>query len=258
VEHDHVEPTPPDDVLGELSEQVWVPALGPRTRFRRKRDYAAVILIVVAVVVGTTVWWHYSDARATTSDVGPADATAPPKPASVPATMTELWHAASGATTGPVVIGPTVVTGDGHEVLGHDPVTGAPRWSYTRDNLDLCTVGAAWGKVLAVFHKTHNCSEVTALDGVTGHRGAQRNGDAELGTQLLYDGTYVTTTGKKLIDTWRSDLVQTQQYGTVIALVNHSKQPRIDCAYSSEAVTGGLIGVVEQCRSLARTPGWWR
>jgi len=247
VEHDQRQhATAEDPLAGPVERQPAQPA-GPRTTFRRKRDYIAVVVIVAVLVAGTALWWRFSDARATVSRTGPSTATAPPQPTSVPATMTELWRADSGATVEPVLVGPTVVTGQGHQVAGRDPVTGALRWSYTRENLDLCTVAAAWGKALAVYHKTRGCSEVTALDGVTGQRGAARDDDAELGTQLLYDGTYVTTTGRELIDTWRSDLVRTQQYGTVVAKVNPDKQPRTGCSYSSEAVTAGAIGLVERC-----------
>ncbi|MBA8930034.1 hypothetical protein BC739_007267 [Kutzneria viridogrisea] len=251
MEHDQVGSAVAADPLREPVEttldQQPPPPDGPRTRFTRRRDLLAVLVIVLVLVAATGTWWWFSDARATTSVTGPATATAPPRATAVPATMKQLWQAASGATTDPVVVGPTVVTAEGHQVIGHDPVTGATRWSYTRDNLDLCTVAAAWGKAVVVYHKEHNCSEVTELDGVTGARGAQRNGDAELGTQLLYDGTYLTTTGKKLIDTWRSDLVQTQQYGTVTAVVNHDKQPRTGCTYSSQAATAGSVAVIEQC-----------
>lgn len=238
-----------EDVLDESAEHVPPPApAGPRTRFRRKRDYAVVVLIVLLVAGVATIWWRGSDAAATVSVTGSGNVTVPPKPTAVPAEFKQLWQAISGATPDPVVVGPSAVTGDKHTVTGRDPLTGAARWSYDRTNLDLCTVSAAWGKAMAVYHKTHNCSEVTELDAVTGKRGAQRNGDAQLNAQLMYDGTYVSTTGDKLIDTWRSDLVQTEQYGTVTAMVNHDKQPRLNCVYSSELAGGpGLIGVLERC-----------
>jgi hypothetical protein len=237
-----------EDVLDESAEHVTpVEPARPRTSFRPKRDYAATVLIVLALAAGTVLWWRNSDERATTSVTGTDNVTVPPRPTSVPAQFTQLWKAASGATTDPVVVGPTAVSGDGHGVIGHDPITGATHWSYNRGNLGLCTVAAAWGKAVAVYHKTHNCSEVTELDGVTGKRGAQRDGDAEMGTQLLYDGTYVSTTGTKLIDTWRSDLVQTQEYGTVTAIVNHDKQPRVNCVYSSVQTGPSLLGVIERC-----------
>jgi hypothetical protein len=105
------------------------------------------------------------------------------------------------------------------------------------------------------------CSEVTALDPASGQRGRQkvpgepaerpnglqRNTDAELGTRLLADGTYVTTTGRRLLLSWRSDLVQTMEYGGLPALVNPGKQPRTGCTYGSVAVAPGKVGVIERC-----------
>jgi hypothetical protein len=139
-------------------------------------------------------------------------------------------------------------------------LTGEVRWRYSRD-IPLCTVSAAWQDAIAVYHKTSNslpdkdsyhngnCSEVTSLKGVTGERDRQRNGDAELGTRLLFDGVHLTATGKSLINTWRSDMVLTMQYGTVPDLVNPDKQPRVNCQYGSVAVTSGRIGVIERCPS---------
>ncbi|HET9137761.1 hypothetical protein, partial [Actinophytocola sp.] len=145
---------------------------------------------------------------------------------------------------------------------------------YTRD-LPLCTIAPAWSLAVAVYRTDGRflpdgdsrsgggCSEVTALDPATGKRGKQRDpqdpverpsggqrqGDAELGTRLLGDGTYLTTTGRHLLTTWRSDLVQTMEYGQLPAMVNPEKQPRTGCTYGSVAVAAGRIGVIERCPS---------
>jgi hypothetical protein len=226
----------------------WSSGHAPRSgrRWRRPADYLAVaVLVVASLATGLLVWW-YSDARATTSQTAPVGAVAPAAPDIMPPTLAEVWRAPSGGTQVPVAVGPSVVTGDGGEVDGRDPFTGQVRWRYRRD-LPLCTIASAWGYAVAAYHKDRNCSEVTALDGATGKRGPQRNGDAELGTRLLFDGTHITATGNKLIESWRSDLVRTQQYGTVPAIVNPGKQPRPGCTYGSEAVTTNRIAVVERC-----------
>ncbi|GDY30030.1 Rv3212 family protein [Gandjariella thermophila] len=215
-------------------------------RWRRPADYAAVaVLLVVSLAAGLVVWW-FSDERHTTSRPTPVVAAVPEAPAAMPPTLAEVWRAPSAGTQQPVAVGPNVVTGDGGEVDGRDPFSGQVRWVYRR-NLPLCTVAPGWGYAVAVYHKSRNCSEVTALDGATGRRGPQRNGDAEMGTRLLYDGVHMTATGRKLIETWRSDLVRTQEYGTVPAIVNPGKQPRTGCVYGSEAVTTGRVAVVERC-----------
>lgn len=245
---------------------------GERSRFHRKRDLAAVALIAAAAVAGGLLVWQSSDVRATTSTTYSGAVTSPAQPTEFPPSLGEAWRASSGATPEPVTAGPAVVTADGSEIIGRDPLTGDTRWRYSRD-LPLCTVTSAWSMALAVYQKTSNflpdgdpretggCSEMTSLDPATGKRGrqfrpdegrtkpdgGQRNSDAERGTQLLFDGSYVTTTGEKLLNTYRSDLVLTMEYGRVPALVNPDKQPRVGCTYGSVAVEDSKIAVIERC-----------
>ncbi len=217
-----------------------------RRSFRRPADYAVAVFIAVAVLVVSLVIWDRSDIRNTTLITGPADVAIPAGPTVFPPSLGQVWTAPSGATPVPVVAGPTIATAADGSVVGRDPLTGQQRWRYTRD-LGLCTVSESWGKVIAVYHKSTNCSEVTELDETTGARGAQRNGDAQMGTQLVSDGTYVTTTGPTLMDTWRYDMVQTIEYGKVPDFVNPDVQPRAGCTYGSVSAAFGLIGVIERC-----------
>jgi hypothetical protein len=227
-----------------------------RKSFRRRGDYLALTLIVVvAVAVALTVWWT-SDVRATTSQTSVGAPTPPPATA-FPPSLAEVWHQPSAATPEPVAVGPSVVTGDGHHVVGRDPLTGTQRWSYDRKNLSLCTVSQAFSKVLAFYRKGNWCSEVTSLDPATGKRGAQRNGDAELGMRALEDGVSMTTTGPTLLTTTRSDLVQTMEYGKVPDYVNAERQPRSGCTYGSVAMarpSADKIGVVERCGPKSSSP----
>ncbi|WP_246025215.1 Rv3212 family protein [Saccharopolyspora antimicrobica] len=224
-----------------------------RPERRTRTDLVVVALIAVAVVVTGTVLWINSDARATVSEVATHPVLDPPWVDSVPGTLTEAWRAPSPATPVPVVAGPAVVTGAGNEVLGRHPATGLVAWRYARD-IPLCTVGAEWDRAIAVFRKSLNCSEVTSLRGPTGVRGPQRNSDAEPGTQLLSDGTYVTATGQRTFESWRSDLVRTQQFGIPPAIKNpDNNMQRPDCTYSSLAVGDERTAVIENCpRELGR------
>jgi len=259
-----------EDVLDGSADEIPEPA--ERTRFTRGRDVlVAALIVVVALVVGVLVW-NSSDNRATTSQTYSGAAASPAAPTAFPPSLGESWRAKSAATPEPVTVGPAVVTGNGSEVAGRDPVSGKIRWRYTRD-LPLCTLAGAWSMAVAVYAKTDNllpasdprkaggCSEVTALDPGTGKRGkqpkpgeerdkpdgGQRNSDAERDTRLLFDGSYVTTTGDRLLTTWRSDLVQTMEYGRVPALVNPDKQPRTGCEYHTITVVQSRIAVVEDC-----------
>lgn len=260
-----------EDVL-EPGADVDRPEPVERSRFTRRRDVVAAALIAVAALVAGFMVWLSSDIRATTSQTYAGPAPAPAKPTTFPPSLGETWRAESTATPLPVTAGPAVVTGDGQDVVGRDPISGKPRWRYSRD-MPLCTLTSAWSMAVAVYRKSDNflpaddprhaggCSEVTALDPATGKRGkqpkageerdkpdlGQRNSDAELGTRLLFDGSYVTTTGDRLLTTWRSDLVQTMEYGQVPAMVNADKQPRTGCEYRTVAVVQARIAVVEDC-----------
>ncbi|CAM00391.1 hypothetical protein A8924_1453 [Saccharopolyspora erythraea NRRL 2338] len=220
-----------------------------RPERRTKADLAAVVLIAVAVLAASVVVWAGSDARATISE--PAAQSAPdlpdPESVRVPESLREAWREPSPATPVPVVAGPAVVTAGGNEVVGRDPATGQVRWRYARD-IPLCTVGESWKRAIAVYRKDHNCSEVTSLRGSNGVRGPQRNGDAEFGTRLLSDGTYVTASGRRAVESWRSDLVRTQQYGIPPAMKNPDNNlKRPDCQYGSVAVGDQRFGLVEEC-----------
>lgn len=257
-----------EDVLDGTDKPV---ERGQRTKFRRKRDVLVAALIAVAALVAGVLLWQSSDIRNTSSQTYDGPAPSPARPTTFPPSLAEVWRAKSPATPEPVAVGAAVVTGNGGEVAGRDPLTGDVRWRYTRD-LPLCTVAGVWQQAVAVYAKTDNllpesdprkkggCSEVTELWPATGQRGrprneddgdkpfqGQRDSDAELGTRLLSDGSYVTTTGTRLLTTWRSDLVQTMEYGRVPTMVNSDKQPRYGCSYGTVSVVVGKIAVIEHC-----------
>jgi outer membrane protein assembly factor BamB len=223
------------------------PGKARRSPWNRGRDRVLAALIAVVVVVVALVVTVTSDNQHTSRALADPPAALPAPPSAVPGSMTQLWQAPSAATPVPIGQSNTVVTADDGEVAGRDARTGQIRWHYTRDNLQLCTVDTAWGKVNAVYHKSMGCSEVTQLDPATGRITAQRNGDAELGTRLISDGSHVTTTGKRLLDTWRDDLVKTMEYGKVPFLQNANKQPRTDCTYGTVAMAANRVGVIERC-----------
>jgi hypothetical protein len=248
-----------EDVLDEPAHAPDPVEERPRARsWRTRSDYVAVALITVISVVAAVLTWAFSDARATTSVTGPSSWDQLPEVVALPPTLSEVWRAKSGASQSPVVVQTqvketgeekpsTVVTGDGGEVNGRDPLTGDVRWTYRRD-LPLCVVSTGWGRAMTLYSKGTNCSELTSLDGVTGERKAQRNGDAELGTALLNEGSHLITTGSKFVEVYRrDDLVRSMEYGGLRAIVNPNKQPRVGCTYGSVSVTSGRFAMIERC-----------
>ena len=214
---------------------------------RRRGDLVAVAVLVVVIALAIGLVVATSAAVHTTS--GTATGPVPPIPAappSVPASLAEVWRAPSAATNTPVAVGPVVLTGDDSSVVGRDPLTGQQRWIYQR-NLPLCTVGAGWGRAIAVYRNGQYCSEVTSLQADTGARGPQRNSDVPVDSRLLFDGYLVTATGANHLETWRSDLVKTLEYGQLRAEIQPGTQPRPDCLHASVAVIEGRLGVLERC-----------
>ncbi|MGH3520446.1 MAG: Rv3212 family protein [Haloechinothrix sp.] len=217
-----------------------------RSPWTSPRDRVIAVAIALGVATTGMVVWATSDSVGTESTVARTPARPLDTPSRVPNSFTELWRAPSAATPVPVAQGSTVVTGDSGEVIGRDPLSGFQRWRYARDT-PLCTVAGEWSKAIAVFTKGNGCSEVTALDADTGRRAAQRNGDAEAGTQLLSDGSHLVTTGTRLINVWSQELLRAMEFGELPAPVNPGKQPRAGCEFSSIAIAHGKIGTVARC-----------
>lgn len=228
----------------------------PAPERRTPADLVAAAGIAVVVALAAAVLWWTSDVRGTTVHTAavPLPSTAPPAPTALPPSLAEVWRAPSSATDVPVVAGATVVTGaatggatgNDSEVTGREPTTGAPRWSYRRDE-PLCTVGPAFERVLAVHRKGDSCSAVTALEPADGSRGPQRTGPLGPSPRLLAQPAHVIATGVRYLEVWRNDLVRTLQYGALPSPVKPGAQPRTGCSYGSTGAASGLVGVVERC-----------
>ncbi|OBF51425.1 hypothetical protein A5756_19515 [Mycobacterium sp. 852002-53434_SCH5985345] len=222
-----------------------------RPERRTKGDVLAAAAIAVAVVaVASLIWWT-SDARATISR--PAAVAAPnPTPArQVPAALKELWTASSPATTAPVAVGGTVVTGDGRRVDGRDPASGQSRWSYQRD-ADLCGVSWIYHYAVAVYRDDRGCGQASTLDGSTGRRGPARSGYADPHVQLSSDGTTVLAAGGTRLELWRSDMVRMVAYGETDARVKPSARGlHSGCKLVSAAASSSAVSVLEGCANQA-------
>jgi len=214
---------------------------------RTKGDIVAAATIAVVVASAAALIWWTSDARATVSRPAATPAPNPAPAREVPATLRQLWTAASPATTAPVVVGGTVTTGDGRRVDGRDAGTGQSRWSYARDT-DLCGVSWVYRYAVAVYHDDRGCGQVSALDGSTGRRGAARSGYADPRVRLSSDGTTVLSVGDARLELWRSDLVRTLAYGETDARVKPSSRGlHSGCRLVSAAASSSAVSVLESC-----------
>jgi hypothetical protein len=214
---------------------------------RTKADLVAAAAIVVVVAAAAALIWWTSDAQATISR--PATGPAPnPTPAhAVPTSLRQLWTAASPATVQPVVVGGSVVTGDGRTVEGRDPATGAVRWSYSRDS-DLCGVSWVYRYAIAVYRDDRGCGQVSTIDGSTGQRGVARSSYADRHVELSSDGTTVLSAGNTRLELWRSDMVRMLSYGEIDARVKpSSKGLHTGCRLTSAAASSSAVSVLEAC-----------
>jgi hypothetical protein len=218
---------------------------------RTKADVLAAAAIATAVAVAAALIWWTSDARATISRPAAVPAPNPTPARTVPASLRELWSANSPATTQPIAVGGSVVTGDGRVMQGHDPVTGAVRWSYSRD-ADLCGVTWVYRYAVAVYHDDRGCGQVSTIDGSTGQRGPARSSYSDPQVRLSSDGTTVLAAGNTRLEQWRSDMVRMLSYGEIDARVKPtSKGLHTGCRLTSAAASSSAVSVFEACGRLA-------
>ena len=216
---------------------------------RRRRGNLAAAAFLVLLVIAVAVGYGLTSPAANTESVPATGPGTEPAPAGAPpGAFVEAWRAPSAATPVPVVSGPGIVTADGGTVVGRDALTGAERWTYTRDRT-LCTVAEGFGQVLALYPSSDGswCSELTALAPDLGTRGPAANLDVRPGARLTASGSAVVASSADYLETMRSDLVTTLMYGAVVAPAQPDRQPRSGCTYTSIAAAAGRLGVVEDC-----------
>ncbi len=222
-----------------------------RPERRTKADVLAAATIAVVVAVTASLIWWTSDARATISRPAAVPAPNPTGAREVPATLNQLWTAASPATTAPVVAGGTVTTGNGRQLDGRDPATGQSRWSYARDS-DLCGVSWVYHYAVAVFQDDRGCGQVSTLDASTGRRGPARSSYANPQVRLSSDGTTVMSAGETRLELWRSDMVRMLAYGETDARVKPSARGlHSGCKLISAAASSSAVSVLEACENQA-------
>ncbi len=216
---------------------------------RTRGDILAASAIVVVVAVATTLIWWNSDARATVSRPAATPAPAVSTAHEVPANLRQLWTAQSPRTDGPVIVGDTVVTGDGGEMVGRDPMTGQQRWTFARDR-DLCGMTSVYNLAVGVYPDVRGCGQVSSVVARTGDRGPTRTGYADRQITLSTDGTTVLAAGRTRIEMWRTDLVRTLAYGDLDAPVNPPLPPKPPCQFLSAAASTERAAILETCASF--------
>ncbi|MDH6242500.1 hypothetical protein [Mycobacterium sp. OTB74] len=217
---------------------------------RTKADLIAAAAIVLAVAVGATLIWWNSDARATVIKQAATTVPALHTARSVPTALHELWTQPSAKTTQPVVVGGSVVTGQGKQVDGRDPATGASLWSFAR-GVDLCGVTSVAQYAVAAYPDVRGCGQISTVNAVTGHRGPARSSVADDEVTLSTDGSTVLSYGDSRLEQWRSDMVRMISYGYLDAHVKPGVPASPLCRLVSAAASPASIAVMEACPKQA-------
>jgi hypothetical protein len=213
---------------------------------RTRGDMVAALAIVVVVAVAAGLIWWTSDARATISRPAAATVPALAPAADVPASLREIWTVPSPATTMPLVIAGTIVTGDGNTVDGRDPATGTSLWSYARDR-DLCGLTYVYHYAVAAYPDDRGCGQLSTIDASTGRRGAARSGYTDPKVKLSGDGTTVLSVGDTRLELLRSDMIRMIGYGSMDARIKPDVPTYPLCRLTSAAASSAAVSVLEAC-----------
>ena len=206
---------------------------------------AAVTAVSLAVVAGV---WLTSPIRGSELTPAAGEFTAAPVLDTVPDSLSPAWSLDDAPLPGvhrPVIVDGLVVTYADRTVTASDPA-GETVWTYRRD-LDLCSLGAAWGRVVTTWRAANGCGDVISLDADSGHYTATRSSISPDEVVAVASNDRIGTVGAERLELWRSDLVRTVEYGEVEGVQEPHLQPHPDCRITSALTRTEHLAVTEVC-----------
>lgn len=217
---------------------------------RTRGDLLATGVITAVSVAAVAGVWLTSPVRS--SHLTPADtehvAAAPLE--AVPDALVESWSLPDVLLPGvhqPVISEGLVVTNNGQRVFAVDPSpTGGVVWDYERD-LELCSLGTAWGRVVTTWRAGNGCGDVVSIDASTGRYERTRSAISPDHVVALTSNDRIGTVGTERLELWRSDMVRTVEYGLVEGRQEPNLQPHPGCELTSALTRTELLAVTEVC-----------
>lgn len=206
---------------------------------------AAVTAVSLAVVAGV---WLTSPIRGSELTPAAGEFTAAPVLDTVPDSLSPAWSLDDAPLPGvhrPVIVDGLVVTYADRTVTASDPA-GETVWTYRRD-LDLCSLGAAWGRVVTTWRAANGCGDVISLDADSGQYTATRSSISPDEVVAVASNDRIGTVGAERLELWRSDLVRTVEYGEVEGVQEPHLQPHPDCRITSALTRTEHLAVTEVC-----------
>lgn len=218
---------------------------------RTKKDWWAVGAISAVSAVALLGAYFTSDIRAATltpdNPPGSDAAAAPLSQVSESLVHDAEFPAPPGENPRPVVDG-LVISAEGATLTAFYP-TGEAAWHYTRDDADLCSLGTAWGKVVATYRTGVGCGDVVAIEAATGKHSATRSALNADAVGPISSNDRVGTVAPERVELWRSDMVRTIEYGEVEAVQEPDQQPHPECTITSALTRTSLLALTETCPS---------
>lgn len=216
---------------------------------RSKKDIIATVTLSAVAMLGIGTVWATAPVRH--AELTPAQQAyaSPGTLAAAPQALRPVWTQSAAQVPGvarPVVVDGLVVTASGGDVHAIDPATGKTVWSYSRD-LDVCSLAASFGSVVATYRNPAGCGDVTQIDAKTGTYKATRSAPNSKDVRPISSNDRVGTVSTERAELWRSDLVRTVEYGDKTEKQEPNTQPHEDCTISSALTRKELFAVTESC-----------
>ena len=216
---------------------------------RSRRDLIATAIIAVVVITLAAIAWFSAPIRSAELNRAETEYTETGVPTAPPTQLVELFELADDplpGVTSPVIAGGLLIAADGETISAHSPA-GGEVWSYTRSDAPLCSLGAAWDKVVATYRTNLGCGDVIALDAATGEYSGTRSAISPENVVAISSNDRVGVVGEERMELWRSDMVRTVEYGAVEAKQEPDMQPNEECAITSALTRTELLAVTEVC-----------
>lgn len=214
----------------------------------KRADWIATAVIAGVSVLAVTGAWATANIRQANLET---HASAPEVAAwnELPDTLSvaaELPNALVPGQYRPLVVDGVLVTHEGPQIRGHSS-TGEILWTYTRDDADLCSIGGAWDKVVAVYRTGVGCGDVVTINAADGTYSDTRSAINTDEVVPISSNDRVGTVSTERVELWRSDMVRTIEYGHVEAPQEPDQQPHPDCTITSAQTRTELLALTETC-----------
>lgn len=218
---------------------------------RTKKDWLAVgaLTTIAAVAIGFS-WFN--------SDISHASLQQEAVPGAehqaeildqAPDNLTEAFRVPNQGVSGqykPVVSRGLVISNDDHTVTATNS-DGSTAWTYSRDNVEICSLATAWDRVIITFRNGRGCGDAVSIDSATGTYADTRSANNSENVHAISSNDRVGTVSSDRVELWRSDLVRTVEYGDVEAKQEPGFQPNEACTINSALTRTELLVVSETC-----------